>query len=276
MKLKKTDITIGIVFLLLASAVAFSFYISDQKKESSPANGPVKGKIEIYGIEGGQVITSPLLIKGKVTGGNWSGFEGQVGVVELIGSEGEKLGSAILTATSDWMKLPTSFETNLIFESSEDNNVSLVFHNENPSGLPDKNEVMSLPLRTFEDTTAVKVYFGKQGNDSCTRVFPIEKNIVKTEAIAQATIEELIKGPTAEEKQAGYFTGINQNSKVNKLTITNGKAKVDFDKALEEGVGGSCKVAGIRQQIIETLMQFSSIKTVIISVEGRTEDILQP
>lgn len=260
----------------MASAVVFSFYVSNQKKETGLVEKKTGGRIEIYGIEGGQVINSPLLIKGRVTGGNWSGFEGQVGRAELIGSEGEKLGSAVLTATSDWMKLPTSFETNLNFELSKDKNVSLVFYNENPSGLPNKSEVMSLPLRIFEDTTVVKVYFGKQGNDSCTMVFPIERNIIKTEAIAKATIEELVKGPTDGEKQAGYFTSINQNSKVNKLTIVNGTVKVDFDKALEEGVGGSCKVAGIRQQIIETLMQFSSIKRVIISIAGRTEDILQP
>lgn len=270
MNIGKKEIIIGMVVLLLTSAVVC---VLKQNKESFP----IKEGIEIYNIESGQTITSPLLIKGRVSGGRWIGFEGQVGRVELVGSSGESLGSAPLTATSDWTKLPITFETNLIFENPSDNNVSLVFHNENPSGLPEKDAVKSLSLMVFSGTDTVKVYFGKQGNDdSCTKVFSLERNIVKTEAVARAAIEELIKGPTAEEKANGYFTGINSSAKVNKLTIVDGTATIDFNEALEEGVGGSCKVAEIRQQIKQTLMQFASVKKVIISINGRTEDILQP
>jgi hypothetical protein len=35
-------------------------------------------------------------------------------------------------------------------------------------------------------------------------------------------------------------------------------------------------VAAISAQIRETLKQFSTVKGVIISIDGRTEDILQP
>lgn len=268
MEFKKKDAIIGTALFLLAAAAAFYFFV---QKET------VKGGIEIYDIKKGQMITSPLSIKGEVTGGNWIGFEGQAGRVELIGQDGEKLGSAVLTATSDWTEFPVSFEASLSFNLPKEKDVFLVFYNENPSGMAEKNEVVSLPLKVSEDVIAVKAYFGKQGsNDTCTEVFPIERNIVKTEAVAGAAIEELIKGLSEEEKQAGYFTSVNQNTKVNKLTIAGGTARIDFDEALEQGVGGSCKVAFIRQQITQTLMQFSSVKKVIISIDGRTEDILQP
>jgi hypothetical protein len=272
MKLEKRNTIIGIVFLLLLSVVAFYFYIFKYD-----GNNQDEGRIEVYGIEPGQKITSPLLIKGRVTGGNWIGFEGQVGTVKLIGSNGEILGSSVLTVASDWMKLPIDFEANLSFKNPQDKNVSLVFYNENPSGLPENNETMSISLEAGKETVIVNVYFGKSGNDdTCTKVFSLEREIEKTEAVARAAIEELIKGPTAEEKQAGYFTGIKSNTKINKLTIVDGTAKVDFDEALEEGVGGSCMVSEIRQQIIQTLMQFETVKKVIISINGRTEDILQP
>jgi spore germination protein GerM len=41
-------------------------------------------------------------------------------------------------------------------------------------------------------------------------------------------------------------------------------------------VGGSCRVSGIRNQIIQTLKQFPTIKNVVISVEGNSEEALQP
>lgn len=266
----KKYIIIGLIILL----VAFTgiFYLINQKKEV-----PIVKNIEIYNITSGQAVSSPLTVKGRVTGGHWTGFEGQVGTVELVSSDGERFGLAILNATSDWMKIPTNFEAILSFEAPKDSNVFLVFHNENPSGMPDREEVMNLPVKFIEETSIIKVYFSKQGNENdCTAVFPIERNIVKTEAVARAAVEELIKGPTDGEKNSGYFSGINQSSKINKLTIVNGTAMIDFNEALQEGIGGSCRVAEIRKQITETLMQFSSVKKVVISIDGRTEDILQP
>jgi spore germination protein GerM len=76
--------------------------------------------------------------------------------------------------------------------------------------------------------------------------------------------------------RADIFSGINYGTKVQKLTVADGVADVDFNEKLEEGVGGSCMVAAIRAQITETLKQFYSVEQVIISINGRTEDILQP
>ncbi|MFZ3054513.1 MAG: GerMN domain-containing protein [Minisyncoccales bacterium] len=271
MKLGERSVIIGIILLLLSSIVAFSFYTLPQKEDVS-----LEG-IEIDNIKEGQTVASPLSIAGRATGGHWSGFEGQVGTVELIASNGTELGTAILTMTSVWDKLPVEFLATLTFEMPEEEDVLLVFHNENPSGLPEFDQVMSIPLKVSIEKEKVNIYLGKQSqDDSCTRVFAIEREIPKTEGIAKAAIEELIKGPTDEESQAGYFTGINSGAKVNKLTIIDGTAKIDFNEALEQGVGGSCLVAEIRQQIVQTLMQFETVKKVIISINGRTEDILQP
>ena len=63
---------------------------------------------------------------------------------------------------------------------------------------------------------------------------------------------------------------------VNSLIIEDDIVKVDFDEQLEYQIGGSCRVMAIRSQITGTLVQFSEINNVIISINGRTEDILQP
>jgi len=89
-------------------------------------------------------------------------------------------------------------------------------------------------------------------------------------------LEELLKGPNNKESENSFSTSINYGAKINKLIIENGVAKVDFDGQLQNGVGGSCRVSAIRSQITQTLKQFPGVKGVIISINGRTEDILQP
>jgi spore germination protein GerM len=113
-------------------------------------------------------------------------------------------------------------------------------------------------------------------NVTCEKVFPVERQVAKTDAIAKAALEELLKGVTEKEKANGYRSTINAGVKINKLTIVNGIAKVDFSETMGEAVGGSCKVNFIRKQIEQTLKQFSTVKSVVISINGDLEYILQP
>ena len=126
---------------------------------------------------------------------------------------------------------------------------------------------------------SVKIYFNNSEMDpefSCNKVFSVNRRITQTVGIAQTALKELFTGPTEKEKAEGYFTSIGEGVEVQKIVIENDAAKVDFNEALEAGVGGSCRVSAIRAQIEETLKQFSTIDSVIISINGRIEDILQP
>lgn len=130
-------------------------------------------------------------------------------------------------------------------------------------------------------TMIVKVFFNNPKTDpnwefECSNVFAVERTIPKTDSVALAAINELLKGPTDDEKAKGYMSNINSGVKVQKLTIVNSVAKIDFDEQLQFQVGGSCKVSAIYAQIKQTLKQFSSVKDVIISINGQTENILQP
>ena len=131
-----------------------------------------------------------------------------------------------------------------------------------------------------EETMTVKIFFGNSIFDpeilDCQKNFSVERTIPKTEAVARAALEQLLAGPTDEEKAEGYFTSINPGVKIQSLVIANGVANVDFDEQLEFQVGGSCRVAAIASEIRETLKQFSTVEDVVISINGRTEDILQP
>ncbi|MFH1111768.1 MAG: GerMN domain-containing protein [Patescibacteria group bacterium] len=126
---------------------------------------------------------------------------------------------------------------------------------------------------------SVQLFFGNSQLDpqalDCTKVFPVlrQVSIANKEQVA---LESLLIGPTEDEKEQGYFTSINQGVVIQNFIIEQGVARVDFNQQLEYQVGGSCRVTAIRAQITNTLKQFNQIKDVIISINGRTEDILQP
>lgn len=140
---------------------------------------------------------------------------------------------------------------------------------------------VTVPVR-FKDAEAmtIKVFYPNRIKDlemlDCSNVYAVERRIARTDAPARRAVEELLEGPTGTEYDLGFFTSINSGVRINRLVIENGVAKVDFDQSIENNAGGSCKVASIRSEITKTLMQFSTVKSVIISVEGRVEDILQP
>ncbi len=130
-----------------------------------------------------------------------------------------------------------------------------------------------------EETTTLKIFFNNSNLDpefSCNKVFPVERTVPKIQTPARKALELLLAGPTTEEKNQGFFTSINPDVKIESLTIENGTARVEFDEQLEFQVGGSCRVAAIRAEITQTLKQFPTVNNVIISIDGRTEDILQP
>ena len=226
-------------------------------------------------------VSSPLKIIGQVRGNGWSGFEGQVGSVRLIDGNGTEIISGPLTATTEWTKLPTDFETTLKFDGAP-GNATLVFHNENPSGLPQNDKTFILPVKISQNKTiSLGVFFGNQSlsssseQDVCKRVYRSNRNVGETTAVAQAAINELLKGPTDAEKAAGFFTSIPSGSKLNSISIVNGEARADFNQITQSG-GGSCSMSSRVAQITQTLLQFPTITSVRLSVNGQTTAIFQP
>jgi len=152
------------------------------------------------------------------------------------------------------------------------------------------------------ETMEVKVYFvdkrminARVGYEDMVR--PVMRTIPKTEDVVRAIIEELLKGLTSEEEAQGYITLIPyakqissfapHASKMQKpysygrvkllsLNIEDKIAYVDFSNELEAYGGGSTASSLIYWQIVKTLTPFPAIGEVVISVEGRTEDVLQP
>ena len=242
-------------------------------------SAPIKeNNIIVDAPKANDLISSPYEITGQAR--TWY-FEASF-PINLLDENDKEIAFAIAQAQDDWMTTEfVPFKATLEFLVDKDQNGTLVFMKDNPSDLPEHDEKYEMPVRLKGvETMVVKVYFGNEkknpGAGDCNLVFPVERRIKKTTATAKAALEELLKGPNEYEQNAGYATSINSGVNLQKISIKDGIAYADFDEQLEFQVGGSCRVAAISAQIRETLKQFSSIKNVVISINGRTEDILQP
>ena len=118
-----------------------------------------------------------------------------------------------------------------------------------------------------------------------------QRLIAETEAVGAAALNELLWGPSP-NNLAGFETAIPTPEEVLsyagrgadwgprvrllKLTIVDGVATADFSKEIQAYGGGSLRVKLIHDQIAMTLLQFSTVREVVIAVEGQTEGVLQP
>ncbi len=249
-------------------------------KPMTPCAEPSQNEPEIVvaSPQANQTITTPLVVEGEAKG-TWF-FEASF-PIKLMDKDRNELAIGYVQARSDWMTEDfVPFKGELKFISRNESDGFLVLQNDNPSGLPEYAKEFRVPVKIAKtETIKINAYFNNDKLDpefSCNKVFPVEREIAKTQAVARAAIEELLGGVTEKEKSDGYLTNINSGVKLNTVTIENGVAKADFDPQLEYQVGGSCRVAAIRAQITETLKQFPTVQDVVISINGRTEDILQP
>jgi spore germination protein GerM len=269
-------IVLGVIIVVLAGMLFFVLF------KTKPL--PAELGITVSSLERQDDSFADIKIKGYINGGNWIAFEGQAGVVNFLDKDNKSLGYVPLEVVGDWMvPPPINFEASIRMTlQGADSVESLKFTNENPSGDPVRDKIFILPgklVKSVSETMKVLAYFGNNEMDpevSCNKVFTVERDVLKTTAVARAALDELLKGLTSNEQAAGFFTSINTGVKIQGLTIENGIARVDFNEQLEYQVGGSCKVSAIRAQITQTLKQFLTVKNVVISINGRTEDILQP
>ncbi len=95
--------------------------------------------------QAGQVIHGPFAIEGKAQG-SWF-FEG-VFPIKLLDSNGKEITRGQAHATNDWMTEDfVPFNATLDFKSPTTATGTLVFQNDNPSGLPAKDKEFRLPVQ---------------------------------------------------------------------------------------------------------------------------------
>jgi hypothetical protein len=122
-------------------------------------------------------------------------------------------------------------------------------------------------------------------------VIPAPRHIPRTEAVAAAALQELLWGPVASDprgvtsalplptevlRYAGRGAGWASRVTVRHLGLSDGLVTADLSPELEAYGGGGARAAVIRQQLEQTLHQFSSVRQVQITVGGERAGILEP
>jgi hypothetical protein len=230
--------------------------------------------ILLYAPKVDATIGTPVTLSGEARV-----FENQFSY-RIIDQNGKVLGQGSVYAQSPDVGQFGPFEVRASYEApSTTTGFVEVYDNSARDGAEIGN--VKVPVKFSAGATAqVNVFFSSRAKDPngefCGTVYAVSRTVPKSTTPARDALEALLAGPTDTESRSGYFTSINSGVTLKSVTIQNGTARADFDAEIEREVGGSCRVTAIRAQITRTLMQFASVKNVVISVNGRTDDVLQP
>jgi germination protein M len=142
-----------------------------------------------------------------------------------------------------------------------------------PGSSPDASESASPsegPSGSPAGTTILRAYFFLEGAQGSAGIVPVLRELPATKGVAAAAMTALLAGPNAREQAAipKISTTVPAGTQLLGLSIANGVATVDLSREFESG-GGSASVLGRLAQVVYTLTQFPSVKSVLFEVEGR-------
>jgi len=144
--MNKSIIIIAILAIIVVVLASFLLWPQPTQAPNPNQTPQVVEGIEVFTPKPNEIIASPVKITGRVNGGGWIGFEGEVGIVKLFDANANQLAIGFLTAQGEWMQKEINFEGNLTFVSPGSGTGSLVFYNENPSGDPARDKMFTLPI----------------------------------------------------------------------------------------------------------------------------------
>ncbi|MEU0510474.1 MULTISPECIES: Gmad2 immunoglobulin-like domain-containing protein [unclassified Amycolatopsis] len=122
------------------------------------------------------------------------------------------------------------------------------------------------------DTMVVRVYFHQGQADDPARVVPVERTVPRSEQVATAALGQLLAGPTAAERAAGYhsfFSSATADALIS-VRVANGVARADFKdfSRIIPNASSSYGSAALLAELDATLKQFPTVKSTVYSFEG--------
>jgi spore germination protein GerM len=121
------------------------------------------------------------------------------------------------------------------------------------------------------DHSTVHAYFFCGGEVPEAQPVAVPRQVPGTRSVLRAALTELMKGPDERERHAGYHSPFdNDSSLLVGVTMSDGRALVDFSRALVEGdrSGGSYYSAYFFGSLNPTVFQFPEVDQVTYRVEG--------
>jgi hypothetical protein len=127
----------------------------------------------------------------------------------------------------------------------------------------------SAPTPAPSGTTLVRAYFWLGGLPGSDGLVAVLREVPGTKSVATAAVNALLAGPTSGEAARSISTAVPDGSKLLHLSIDSGIATVDLSAEFESG-GGSASVMTRLGQMVYTLTQFPTVKSVVFQIEGVT------
>ncbi len=230
---------------------------------------PVAANITMTSPKNGDSVESPLLVTGKARV-----FENQFMIQIKDATDKVIYRTSVMTDAKDtgqfgnykvYVPIPTNATGKIKVEA--------LSYSAKGDGSLEGYASAAVTMKTLDVRT---LYAGFITSDDCVTATLFRREIYKTQQVALASLLELLEGPTSDEVAHGAKTFIPGGTRLNSVRIESGTAYADFNYMLDAGVAGSCKVQAIRAQIEATLKQFLGVNNVVISKDGKTQDILQP
>ncbi|MCL5257633.1 MAG: GerMN domain-containing protein [Patescibacteria group bacterium] len=268
----------------LAILIVFFILLKNIKPSSfalAPTTTTTGSNIIIFSPKPNSLVNGDIIVKGVARV-----FENQLDL-RLIDPAGSVIfnGSATTTATSagaygnfqKTISLPLAITSNLPATSTL---ILQVFNYSAKDGR--EIDKVTIPLRfNLVQLEKVKIFFSNSNLNpeiSCAKVFPVKRWVKKSQGIdlIVETLVKLLQGPTSDEKIENYSTNIPIKTIIKSVEQNSSTIRIDFNQALDQNIGGSCRIEAIRAQIIKTVEQFPGVNNVIISINSQTKNILQP
>lgn len=134
---------------------------------------------------------------------------------------------------------------------------------------------VSIHAQNSAELKEVKVYFWFIGTDgSESKIIPLKRK-VSAKAPLFSAIEAMLKDPTEAEKKLGYISAGYDDMKLVSVKLREGMARIDFSRQLEKDRSdynpGDLQTLNFESAVIKTAKQFSTVKKVIVCVNGMNE-----
>ncbi|MGE3802907.1 MAG: GerMN domain-containing protein, partial [Candidatus Kapaibacterium sp.] len=120
-------------------------------------------------------------------------------------------------------------------------------------------------------TKPVFIYFpnSKMGSlKDCKLVYPLSRELPeKSQGLIRGAVYYMLKGLSQSEATEGYRDIIPEGLRLNRVSLEEGVARLDFSRELNQ-IKRSCDAEALRSQIEQTLAQFQTVNAVVITANG--------
>jgi germination protein M len=152
---------------------------------------------------------------------------------------------------------------------SEEPSIELPSDEPTPGQSAGPSQAPSQTPGSSTETTTIRAYFFLGSFVDNAGLVPVLREIPKTPAVGAAAMAALIAGPMGDELEGrpAMYTTIPDGTRFLGLTIDGGVATVNLSKEFDTG-GGSASVLGRLAQVVYTLTQFPTVKSVQFELDG--------